>query len=54
MFADFSGLLAGTMTGVFLLFFLGWAAWAWWPGNRSMMEAAARLPLDDDQATPGR
>ena len=54
MFADSSGLLAGIMTGVFLLFFLGWAAWAWWPGNRSMMEAAARLPLDDDQATPGR
>lgn len=54
VFADSSGLLAGVMTGFFLLFFFGWAAWAWWPGNRSMLEAAARLPLDDDQSAPGR
>lgn len=54
MVTDASGVLAGVMTAFFLFFFFGWAAWAWWPGNRGLMDAAARLPLDDDQPAPGR
>ncbi len=42
------GLLMGVMTAAFLTFFLGWAIWAWLPSNRQKMEAAARMPLDDE------
>lgn len=42
------GWIAGIMTAVFLLFFIGWALWAWWPSNRALMESAARMPLDDE------
>ncbi len=41
------GLLMGTMTVIFLVFFVGWAVWAWLPANKDRMEAAARMPLDD-------
>lgn len=41
------GLLMGVMTAVFLTFFIGWAVWAWLPANKSKMDAAARMPLDD-------
>lgn len=47
------GWLAGVMTGIFLFFFSGWAAWAWWPGNRGRLEAAGRMPLDDESASGG-
>lgn len=42
------GLLLGVMTAVFLACFVGWTVWAWMPKNRSNMEAAARLPLEDE------
>lgn len=51
-FADMSGPLMGVMTAVFLLFFFGWAMWAYAPSNRALMKAAANLPLDDDQSAP--
>lgn len=38
----------GFMTVAFLVFFLGWVAWAWWPTRRAAMDAAARMPFDDD------
>ncbi len=44
--ADY-GWIPGVMTLAFLLFFVAWVLWAWWPSNRQLMEAAARLPLDD-------
>ncbi|MDP2311642.1 MAG: cbb3-type cytochrome c oxidase subunit 3 [Pseudomonadota bacterium] len=44
------GWAPGLMTAAFLLFFVGWTLWAWWPSNRANMEAAARLPLDDGDA----
>lgn len=47
------GWLAGIMTAVFLFFFFGWAAWAWWPGNRRLMESASRMPLDEDDGLQG-
>ena len=42
------GWIAGTMTAVFLFFFTGWAAWAWWPANKARFQEASRMPLDDD------
>lgn len=45
------GWVAGVMTAVFLLFFIGWTAWAWWPSNRARMDAAARLPFDDTDSS---
>lgn len=44
------GWLGGVMTAVFLLCFLGWTLWAWWPANRSRLEAAALLPFDDGES----
>lgn len=35
------------LTLSFLLFFLGWALWAYWPSNRALMEAHGRIPFDD-------
>jgi cbb3-type cytochrome oxidase subunit 3 len=42
------GWLMGLLTVASTLFFVGWVIWAWWPSNRANMEAAARLPLEDD------
>jgi cbb3-type cytochrome oxidase subunit 3 len=36
-----------TMTVVFFAIFLGWIWYAWSPGNRPLMEEAARMPLND-------
>lgn len=44
------GWIAGGMTAIFLFFFTGWAAWAWWPGNKARFQAASRMPLDDDHS----
>lgn len=43
------GWVPGVMTAAFLLFFIGWTVWAWWPSNRARMDAAARLPFDDGE-----
>lgn len=45
------GQLMGAMTVVFAGFFVAWAAWAWAPRNRALMESAARIPLDDSVAS---
>lgn len=45
------GLLLGVMTAVFLLFFIGWALWAYAPHRKDEMDAAARMPLDDHPHT---
>ncbi len=42
------GWVLGLMTALFLLFFIGWAVWAWLPRNQARFEQAARLPLEDD------
>lgn len=44
-----SGTLSGIATLVLMLAFLGLAAWAWSPRRRRDFDAAARLPLADDE-----
>jgi cbb3-type cytochrome oxidase subunit 3 len=41
------GWIMGIMTVLFLSGFLGWAWWAYRPGNRARMEADSRLPFED-------
>ncbi|MDT8369757.1 MAG: cbb3-type cytochrome c oxidase subunit 3 [Longimicrobiales bacterium] len=41
------GVLLGIMTALFLLFFIGWALWAYDPRRKDAMDAAARMPLDE-------
>jgi cytochrome c oxidase cbb3-type subunit 4 len=41
------GWLLGVMTVVFFIIFLGWVWYAWSPGNRQLMEDAARMPFTD-------
>ena len=42
-----NGWIMGVMTLFFLASFSGWVLWAWLPQNRSQIDAAARLPLED-------
>jgi cytochrome c oxidase cbb3-type subunit 4 len=44
-----SGVIGGIVTGVLLLAFIGIVAWAWNSRRREQFEAAARLPLEEDQ-----
>jgi cbb3-type cytochrome oxidase subunit 3 len=46
--ASDGGMLMGVMTIVFFAFFVGWVVWAWSPALRSQMDAASRMPLDDE------
>ncbi len=41
------GWLLGAMTVVFLGVFTAWTAWAYNPRRRAALDAAARLPLED-------
>jgi cbb3-type cytochrome oxidase subunit 3 len=45
------GLLLGVMTAVFLLFFIGWALWAYDPNRRDEMDEAAQMPFDEAPRT---
>ncbi len=40
--------IMGAMTVAFLVFFIGWTLWAYWPSRRAAMEEAAMLPFDDE------
>lgn len=40
--------LGAGLTTTFLVCFSFWIVWAWWPGNKARLDAAARMPLDDD------
>ena len=44
-----AGVWSGIVTAVLLVTFLGGVAWAWNGRRRGDFDAAARLPLDDDQ-----
>jgi cytochrome c oxidase cbb3-type subunit 4 len=45
-------MLSGIITlSLLLLFVTGWA-WAWRPARKQEFDAAARMPLDDDQEPP--
>lgn len=41
------GWLLGFTTILFMSIFVGWIGWLWAPGRRSEMEAASRLPLEE-------
>ena len=41
-------IILSVWTVIALLLFLGIVAWAWHRNNRADFEAAARIPLDDD------
>lgn len=43
------GWLLGIMTVVFLAVFVGWFLWAYDPGRKKDMEAAARMPFNDGE-----
>jgi cytochrome c oxidase cbb3-type subunit 4 len=42
----------GIVTGVLLVLFVSLIAWAWSKARHKDFEAAARLPLDDEEPTP--
>ena len=43
------GVFLGVMTAVFLVFFIGWALWAYDPDRKDEMDEAARMPFDDGE-----
>jgi len=43
-----TGILSGIVTAVLLIVFLGIVAWAWNRRRKPDFDAAARLPLDDN------
>ena len=50
---DLNTIRAGITVAAFITF-LGIVAWAWSSRRNADFEAAARLPLDEDDATTGR
>jgi len=44
--------LRSIITVVCLLLFVGIVCWAWSGNRKADFDAAARLPLDDDQSVP--
>ncbi|MES2642785.1 MAG: cbb3-type cytochrome c oxidase subunit 3 [Myxococcota bacterium] len=42
--------MGAALTTSFLLFFVAWTVWAYWPGNRARMEANGRIPFDGDDS----
>ena len=45
-------MLAGLITSALLALFIGGWVWAWRPERRASFEAAARMPLDDEETLP--
>lgn len=43
-------MIQGIITGILLLAFLGGTAWLWSSKRKPSLDAAARLPLDDEPA----
>ena len=43
-------LLRSVLTAVMFAVFIGIVVWAWSAGRRAGFDAAARLPLEDEQA----
>lgn len=46
------GTFRGVITGVLLVLFLWLVAWAWSKSRRADFEAAARLPLEEEDPRP--
>jgi cbb3-type cytochrome oxidase subunit 3 len=41
----------GVMTAAFLVFFVGWAVWAYHPAHKDDMDRASMMPFDDGDAS---
>ena len=39
--------IMGVMTAVFLVFFIGWALWAYDPKRKAQMDEAAMMPFNE-------
>lgn len=48
------GHLTGVLIIVMMAVFIGIWAWAWLPRHRRTFGRLARLPMEDDDAAPGR
>ncbi|MFK7928548.1 MAG: cbb3-type cytochrome c oxidase subunit 3 [Myxococcota bacterium] len=42
------GWLMAVMTVFFMSVMTAWIVWTWWPSRRELMDAASRLPLEED------
>ncbi|WP_082132171.1 cbb3-type cytochrome c oxidase subunit 3 [Luteimonas sp. FCS-9] len=42
-------MISGIVTAILLVCFIGGWIWAWSPKRKNEFEAAAQLPLDDDE-----
>ena len=42
-------MLSGIVTAGLMLLFIGGWVWAWRPARKPVFDAAARMPLQDDQ-----
>jgi cytochrome c oxidase cbb3-type subunit 4 len=45
-------MVAGIITAILLALFLAGWVWAWRPARKAEFDAAARLPLNDNEETP--
>lgn len=45
--------LRGILTGILIVLFSGIVIWAWSSARRKAFDAAARLPLEEDQPAGG-
>lgn len=45
-------MVPGIVTAILLVLFIAGVAWAWSPRRRKTFDAAARLPLDDEETRP--
>jgi cytochrome c oxidase cbb3-type subunit 4 len=45
-------MISGIITALLLLLFIGGWIWAWRPSRQAGFDAAARMPLADDEAQP--
>ncbi|RMH93845.1 cbb3-type cytochrome c oxidase subunit 3 [Lysobacter pythonis] len=46
-------MLSGIVTAILLVLFVGGWIWAWNPKRKQAFDAAARLPLDDQEPVAG-
>jgi cbb3-type cytochrome oxidase subunit 3 len=47
------GIVRGLITLTLMLLFIAYAVWAWSRSRKDTFDSIARMPLDDDQGTPG-
>ena len=46
------GIFRGLVTGALLVLFLWLVAWAWSKARRTQFDAAARMPLEEEEIAP--